>query len=237
MCCSQIGNADKPASGRRRLFCQIRPCGFFRRDAPFGQFANCPVTPRNRAALVPVQLDQFRERAPDGLRRPLRLLRRHRGQGVLQANIERPAQLTAKRAILRSRSLYLLNNIGFVLPKYAIIYLRLYYFSARLLVTSRMARSRRATARDSYRLSLSSSGSALRTASAVRSGSCAGIVAEGSMRSGKMGGALPDKIDLRYRISSASEPKLCGGSSAPSADTRWIRATLTRRTRARSSSA
>ena len=28
--------------------------GFFRGDAPFGQFANCPVTPRNRAALVPV---------------------------------------------------------------------------------------------------------------------------------------------------------------------------------------
>ena len=29
MCCRQIGNVDKPASGRRRLFCQIRPCGFF----------------------------------------------------------------------------------------------------------------------------------------------------------------------------------------------------------------
>jgi hypothetical protein len=100
-----------------------------------------------------------------------------------------------------------------------------------------MARSRRATARDSYRSSLSSSGSALRTASAVRSGSWVGVVAAGSMRSGRAGGTLPDKIDLRFRISSAKVPKSRGASSAPSANTRSIRATLTCRTRARSSSA
>ena len=106
-----------------------------------------------------------------------------------------------------------------------------------LLTISRIARSRRETARDSYRSSLTSSGSALRTASAVRSGSWVGIVAEGSTRSGRAGGALPDKIDLRYRISLAKEPKSCGASSAPSPDARSIRATLTCLTRARSSSA
>jgi hypothetical protein len=40
------------------------------------------------------------------------------------------------------------------------------------------------------------------------------------MRSGRMAGARPDQIDLRYLISPGNEPKPCGGSSAPSADSR-----------------
>ena len=49
-------------------------------------------------------------------------------------------------------------------------------------------------------------------------------MAEGSTR---WEAALPDKIDLRYRISSANEPKTFGASRAPSAATRSIKATLT----------
>jgi hypothetical protein len=106
-----------------------------------------------------------------------------------------------------------------------------------LLVISRIARSRRAMARLSYRSNFRNSGSALRMASAVRSGSWVGIVAKGSTASGRMGSALPNKMDLRYRISSVNEPKTRGASSVPNADTHCIRATLTCRTRARSNSA
>src|SRR4029453_6506096 len=51
---------------------------------------------------------------------------------------------------------------------------------------SRTARSRRAAARRSYRSSLRNSGSTRRMASADRSGSCDGIVAEASMGFGRM---------------------------------------------------
>jgi hypothetical protein len=48
------------------------------------------------------------------------------------------------------------------------------------LMMARIARSLRVTARHSYRCSLTRSGSARRTASAVRCGSCAGIAGKGS---------------------------------------------------------
>jgi hypothetical protein len=72
-----------------------------------------------------------------------------------------------------------------------------------LLAISRIAQSRRAAARLSYRSTLRNSGSALRTASAVRSGSWVGIVAKGSTGSRIAGGlprgALPSKANSRYK--------------------------------------
>ena len=73
------------------------------------------------------------------------------------------------------------EEIGFILQKspFFNLCLNISYFSIfgcrfiidLILTICRIARSRRATARDSYRFSLASSGNALRTASAVRSGS------------------------------------------------------------------
>src|SRR3954452_18908780 len=68
-----------------------------------------------------------------------------------------------------------------------------------LLVISRRALSRRAAARHSYRSSLMSSGSARRTASAVRSGSPEGIVTNGSIRRGTSPLPIMSRIFLTPR--------------------------------------
>jgi hypothetical protein len=111
----------------------------------------------------------------------------------------------------------------------------------RILMISRIAWSRRETARDSYRPSLVSSGSALRMASAVRSSVWFGLVANWSTGSGIAGGlprgALPSEANSRYREALLTEDISWGRSSASSAQILLIKATLTCRTRARSSAA
>ncbi len=143
---------------------------------------------------------------------------------------------------LKSKRLYLHINIGFVLPKLTLLYLRMYNFAEHLLVISRIARSRRATARPSYRSNLISSARMRRTASAERCGSDDGIVADGSFNFGHGGlrpvwSIIPMSIAINQRTSCSAEGKNAGAFRLPKTDVRSIRASLMRRTRRSSSSA
>ena len=96
-------------------------------------------------------------------------------------------------------------------------------------------------ARLSYRSNFRNCGSALRTASAVRSGSWVGIVAMETTSSGILGGlprgVLPSKANSTYNKAFTNETISLGKLEVPSSDMRLITATLVCRTRARSISA
>lgn len=101
------------------------------------------------------------------------------------------------------------------------------------LAISRKARSRRERARRSYRSSFSSSGSALRMASADRCGSSDGM---GGTSACSDGGS-PVVMAPPTCIASRGDLKSFSGSRVPNTVSRFMIATLTLRTRAISNSA